>query len=258
MQANAYLRNPTSGARGRRFQVIVDLLAPPNQIQVRSFRDDYFVLVTPSAEPQADEVRHSYLHYLLDQMIFRNAEELNKRRALMDFAEGAPALDDVYKEDFFLLACESLVKAVEARISPSGKKQAKVNQALSEGFILTGAFYDALTAYEKQELAFRLYFKDMVTGIDLRAEVDRLDKVHFVYQRATKTMKAAPPPEAGAADRHFQDPGPGRRTVQRPQAGRRPGQVSGSAEGAGSAVGTCKGVLWSRPHSRPPARRRPG
>lgn len=47
-QANGYLRNPTSGYRGRNFQIYVDLMGAPNQIQTRSYKDDYFVVVTPS------------------------------------------------------------------------------------------------------------------------------------------------------------------------------------------------------------------
>ena len=80
-QANAYLRNPTSGSLGRRFQVIIDLLGAPNQIQTRSYRDDYTIVVTPSPEPQSDEVRHAYLHYLLDPLVLKYAEQLDKKRS---------------------------------------------------------------------------------------------------------------------------------------------------------------------------------
>ena len=48
--ANAYTRNPTSGFLGRRFQIYVDLLGAPNQVQTRSYVDDYFVVITPSTE----------------------------------------------------------------------------------------------------------------------------------------------------------------------------------------------------------------
>ena len=43
------MRNPTSGYLGRRFQIYVDLLGAPNQVQMRSYADDYFVVVTPPA-----------------------------------------------------------------------------------------------------------------------------------------------------------------------------------------------------------------
>jgi len=195
IQSNAYLRNPTSGFLGRRFQVIVDLLGAPNQIHTRSYRDDYFIVLTPSAEPQADEVRHAYLHYLLDPLVLKYAEQLDRKRPLFDYAQGAPALEQNYKEDYFLLVTECLIKAVEARLTPGGaKKQAMVEQALREGFILTGAFADALPVYEKQDQALRLYFKELVDGIDLKAEVRRLEKVQFAKERVTKQPQATAPP----------------------------------------------------------------
>jgi len=48
LQANAYVRIPTSGYLGRRFQIFVDLLGAPNQVQMRNYGDDYFVVVAPA------------------------------------------------------------------------------------------------------------------------------------------------------------------------------------------------------------------
>jgi tetratricopeptide (TPR) repeat protein len=196
-QVNAYLRNPTSGYLGRRFQVIVDLLGAPNQIHTRSYRDDYTIVLTPSAEPQADEVRHGYLHYLLDPLVLKYAEPLSKERPLFDYAQGAPALDQSYKDDYLLLVTECLIKAVEARVTAgSSKKAAMIDQATREGFILTPAFADGLALYEKQDQALRLHFRDMIEGFDLRAEAKRLDKVEFVRERAARQAKVVPPPPA--------------------------------------------------------------
>jgi tetratricopeptide (TPR) repeat protein len=192
-QANAYLRNPTSGYLGRRFQVYVDLLSAPNQIHTRSYANEYFIVLTPSLEPQADEVRHAYLHYLLDPLVLKNAEAIDKKRSLFDFAQGAPALDQSYKDDYFLFTTECFIKAVEARLTPGlAKKQAIVDQAAKEGFIMTPAFADLLGDYEKQDQSMKVYFRELVGGIDLRAETKRLDKVEFVRERAGKQVKAAP------------------------------------------------------------------
>jgi hypothetical protein len=59
LQANLYLKNPTSGARGRRFQIYVDLLGAPNQVHTRGFVDDYFVVITPSAQLRVADVRRA-------------------------------------------------------------------------------------------------------------------------------------------------------------------------------------------------------
>src|SRR5262249_13661434 len=47
LQVNAYLRQQTSGFRGRRFQVFIELQAAPNQIQTRSYANEYFVVISP-------------------------------------------------------------------------------------------------------------------------------------------------------------------------------------------------------------------
>jgi tetratricopeptide (TPR) repeat protein len=196
IQANAYLRNPTSGYLGRRFQVYIDLLAAPFQVQTRSYKDDFFVVITPSPEPQADQVRHSYLHYLLDPVALKFSEQLARIRGTADFAQGAPALDEAYKTDYTLLATECLIKAVESRLAPGGvaAKQELANEALREGFVMTPAFAEQLVAYEKQEQALRLYFPDMVAAIDLSKEERRLSNVDFLRSVPVKLAKAPPPP----------------------------------------------------------------
>lgn len=194
LEANGYLRNPTSGFLGRRFQVYIDLLGAPNQIHSRSFADDYFVVVTPSPEPQVDDVRHGYLHYLLDPLAIRHAELVNKKKPLIDYAMGAPALEEHYKNDFLLLVTECLIKSVESRLAPASRRQALVDQALREGFILTPFFAERLPLFEKQEAAMRMYFQEMVEAIDLRKESRRLEGVEFSSQRAVRRAKEAPAP----------------------------------------------------------------
>jgi tetratricopeptide (TPR) repeat protein len=197
LEANAYVRNPTSGYRGRRFQIFIDLLGAPNQIQTRSYKDDYFVVVTPSPEPQVDQIRHAYLHYLLDPLALRYFEQLNRLKGLADFAAPAPALEIAYKDDFVLLATECLIKAVESRLAHgASNRQALVDQALREGFVLTPALADGLAVYEKQEESLRLYYLDLVGQIDLAREDKRLEKVQFSKDAAIKKAPPAPAPPA--------------------------------------------------------------
>jgi tetratricopeptide (TPR) repeat protein len=193
LEANAYLRNPTSGSRGRRFQIYVDLLGPPNQIQTRSYKNDYFVVVTPSAEPQITEVRHAYLHYLLDPLGLRYFEGLSRLKGLADFAAPAPALDNTYKDDFLLLATECVIKAVESRLAQSPQeRQSLVNQALSEGYVLTPGLADGLVVYEKQEQSMNLYYLDLIGQIDLEHEDKRLERVQFAKAATVKKAKPSP------------------------------------------------------------------
>jgi tetratricopeptide (TPR) repeat protein len=197
LEANAYLRNPTSGFRGRRFQVYVDLLGAPNQIETRSYKDNYFVVVTPSPDPQIDQVRHAYLHYLLDPLSLRYFEQWERDKALADFAQAAPALEEGYKNDFMLLATECVIKAVESRLSHGAQnRQGLVNQALAQGFVLTPALADGLAVYEKQPESLRLYFPDLLGGIDLEREDKRLQNVEFAKQATVHKARPAPGPPA--------------------------------------------------------------
>ena len=200
LQVNGYLRNVTSGFLGRRFQVYVDLMGPPNQVQTRSYVDDYYIVVTPAAELPVNDIRHAYLHYLVDPLGIKFAADLKKKAALIDYAQGSPILSSVYKENFGLLAIESFIKAVESRIS---KKPEMVTQALREGYVVAPAFAELLATYEKQEQAMRLYFPELVGGIDLRREEKRLDQIDFVSAPTVKTFTTTrverPPVLTGAA-----------------------------------------------------------
>jgi tetratricopeptide (TPR) repeat protein len=196
LEANAYLRNPTSGLRGSRFQIYVDLLGAPNQVQTRSYKSNYYVVVTPSPEPQVDQIRHAYLHFLLDPLSLRYFEQWGRDKSLADFAQAAPALDDAYKNDFMLLATECVIKATESRLARGAKRQELVNQALSQGFVLTPALADGLVAYEKQPESLRNYFPDLLGLIDLEHEDRRLQKVEFAKEATVHKAKAAPLPPA--------------------------------------------------------------
>ncbi|HYI92490.1 MAG TPA: hypothetical protein VEX68_03015, partial [Bryobacteraceae bacterium] len=188
LEANGYLRNPTSGYMGRRFFVFVEMLAPANQVHTRSYKDDYFIVLTPAAQPRVHQVRHAYLHYLLDPLTMKFSESVMKKNSLSDYALGAVALDESYKSDFLLLTTESLIRAIETRLD---RKPAGIKESLAEGFILTPFFGEALPAYEKQEAAMRMYFPDMMNTLDIRKEVKRLDAVDLTVRPA---KAPAPPP----------------------------------------------------------------
>jgi tetratricopeptide (TPR) repeat protein len=190
-EANGYLRNP-SGYLGRRFQIYLDLLAAPNQIQVRSYRDDYFIVITPTSAPVVDEVRDAYLAYLLDPLTFKYTEVIKEKKPLQRYAQEAPALDLAYKDDFSLLVTKCLIKAIDSRLihGDPQKRQAFVNEAMREGFILTAALAELLPAYEKQQDAFRLYYPDLISAIDVGKEEKRLKKVEFVESMPPRVIAA--------------------------------------------------------------------
>jgi tetratricopeptide (TPR) repeat protein len=191
LQVNAYLRQQTSGARGRTFQIYIELLAAPNQIQTRSYGFEYSIVITPSPELRTFDVRHAYLHYLLDPLSTKYQEILERKKGLVDHAQRAHALADSFKDDFLLLVTESLIKAVEARLD---HKPEGVQAALREGYILAPYFAERLPAYEKQELSMAYYYSDLVGAIDVVKEDKRLSLVEFNQEETVRTVKTAPPP----------------------------------------------------------------
>ena len=190
LEISSYLRTPLTGNMGRHFQIYVDGLGPPNFVQGRAYGDSYYVILTPSVEPRIQDVRHSFLRFTLDPIGSKWGLALMTKRSLLDIAAGAPALPDVFKNDFVLLATESLLKAIEARLDRTPET---VTAALQQGFVLTPFFSEQLPIYEKQPQAMRLYFADMVDAIDLRKETARLQNVTFAAAPAGKIAKAPPP-----------------------------------------------------------------
>lgn len=185
-QANSYLRESVNAGSHARFQIFIDLLGAPNQVQTRVYLDQYFVVVTPSTDVRLSEIRHHYLHFLSDGLAFRAGEQLGKIQSLGDFAMGSPLLGQQYKEDFNLLTTESFIKAVEARLT---RQPNDVTLALREGYVLTPAFYDLLPKYEAGEATMRIQFPEMVSSIDLRREAARLDKIAFATERTVNTVQ---------------------------------------------------------------------
>ncbi len=209
-EINAYLRNPPGVVyMGKRFQIFVDLLGAPNQLHSHSILDDYYVVLTHSPSPNYNEVRRAYMHYLLDPLASKFMEELDKKKALGDYALGAPFLADHYKTDFLLLATRSLIRAIEARLAPASRRKAMVDEAMEEGFILTAHFQEQLPEYEKQEQAMRLYFPELVKSIDLGREERRMFGVEFSQKRRERRVirgePPPPPPELTGAARTLEE-----------------------------------------------------
>ncbi|MEN6608314.1 MAG: tetratricopeptide repeat protein [Bryobacteraceae bacterium] len=201
-EVNSYLRAASGGYFGRRFQIYVDLMAAPHHIQSRSYLDEYFIVLTPSPEPQVEDIRHAYLHYMIDPLATKYSEDVMAKKSLGDLVLAAGALEDYYKSDFLLLTTESLIKAIESRLAPASKRQAMVDQALHEGFILTPYFAEKLVGFEKEDRAMRLYFQELVKAINLGDESRRLANVEFLEKKPIRKAKVVP------AERKVEPTGP--------------------------------------------------
>jgi tetratricopeptide (TPR) repeat protein len=194
-EVSGYLRAPLTGTyMGRQFKVVVDLLGAPNQIHFRPYLDDYYLVLTHSNENHFNDIRQAYLHYLIDPLVTKYADDIDKKKAVGDYAQAAPYLAEHYKSDFLLLFTRSLIRAIEARLGPSSKRQAAIQEAMGEGYILAGHFSEQLVAYEKQETAMRMYFPELVQTIDFKREERRLEGIQFSAKRPEGKIIRTPPP----------------------------------------------------------------
>ncbi len=194
-----------SSNRGRHFQVFVDLLGPPNQVQRRSYVDDDFVVVTPSVELPTDEIRHAYLRFLADPLGVKFVDDIQKKKPLHDYALNSPILAQTYRDDFALLMVECFAKAVESRLD---RKPAMEDQAMREGFVLTPALAELLPKFEKQESPMQFYFPDLVAGIDIKKERQRLSNVKFLSEQPVRTYRVTRevgPPELTGVNKILDD-----------------------------------------------------
>ena len=182
---DGYLRVPAAGYLGRRFQVVVDLLGAPEQVQTRNYGEDAFVILTPSPEPRLFDIRHAYLHFEVDPIVIKFGMALQQKKSLIDFVQTAP-VEEQFKQDYTLLANESLIKAVEARID---KNNGAVTQAAQQGYILAPHFAEQLAVFEKQQQGLRFFLEDMIEAIDLKRETARIGAIKFDTSQAQRLTK---------------------------------------------------------------------
>ena len=194
LMTDAYFRFPVGQYLGRTYRIDLDLLGPPDQEQARIYGMDYYLVVTASRQPKIDEIRHQYLHFLLDPLAAQYAEEINAKARLRGIAFRAPALESSFKGDFPLLVTECLIRAAELRLDkrPPAEAEKRLVEMTASGLILVRYFYESLTTFEKQEASMTIFYKQMVQRIDPLAEERRLAKVTFTPAPTPAAQAPAP------------------------------------------------------------------
>src|ERR1700674_5544093 len=153
-----YLKLPSSGYLGRQFTVYLDAMGAPSQTNARNYASDYYVVISPTSSTtiKMQQIRHTYLHYLLDPLAMKNGS-LFKRLE--------PLLLDV--------------------------KMAPMDEAVKEGYVLTRYFYDALVKFEKDPAGMRDAYASLVGSIDVGKEMKRASQVQFSGEAAPELLHLA-------------------------------------------------------------------
>lgn len=196
-----YLKLPSAGYLGHAFTVYLELLGAPAQTNARNYGPDYFVVLTPGANTslKMQQIRHTYLHYLLDPMSLKYPDVNKKLEPLLDSVKTAP-MDDGFKSDVSLLYTECLIRAIEIRVEAGGKiaeeqRLEQVQRAVEQGFILTRYFYESLATFEKDPSGFRNVYGQMLAGIDLGKEEKRAGQIDFAANADPELLHLARPTE---------------------------------------------------------------
>jgi len=210
VSTNLYLKMPASTYSGRRFVVVIEPMLSPSNVNARIYGTDYVVVVSPShGQIRLNDVRHTYLHYLIEPLLFARANAVDRMQPILKEIREAP-LDFRYRSDSVPLAIECLIKAIEARTMDTGipeykipagiersdlpryererqavqqkvdaVRQATVRHDMTQGFVLTQYFYDQLQTFEKDPASLPDTIGEMVYGMDVDQQVHRARQTEF-------------------------------------------------------------------------------
>ena len=227
LNTNIYLRLPVSSYDGRRFLVLLEPMLAPSATNARVYGTDYIVVASPSGEPlgavHMDQIRHTYLHYLVEPFVYSRAAAMQRLQPLMKAVQDAP-LDFTYKSDIVALITESLIKAIEARTMDVGltkpkhpdavKQRADIERYNAEmaeydrqseiirrkaadldvrqGWVLVNYFYDKLGQMEKESISLKDDIGEMVYGMDVDRERHTAEQVVFLPEGTHDFVSRAP------------------------------------------------------------------
>jgi tetratricopeptide (TPR) repeat protein len=135
----------------------------------------------------------------------KRGTDFKRLEPLTDSVATAP-IDESYKHDISLLVTESLIRAVEARLLKANLKtprndkgrealererRAKAEEAVTEGFVLTGYFYDALVGFEQDLVGLKDIYGEWLYRIDVAKEKKRAAEVTFASSSAPDPLNAS-------------------------------------------------------------------
>ncbi|MGA9897803.1 MAG: tetratricopeptide repeat protein [Terriglobales bacterium] len=196
-----YLRLQSAGYLGHSFTVYLDPMGAPGQTNARNYGSDYYVVISPGpgSTLKMDQIRHTYLHYLLDPLAAKYPNSITRLTPLLAGVKKAP-MDEGFKQDASLLVTECLIRAIEVRTSGAGKmtevqRQATVEQSVKQGYVLTRYFYDALAKFEKGPVGLRNAYSEMIADIDLAKEQKLVALTKFSTEADPELLRVSRPAE---------------------------------------------------------------
>ena len=222
VNTNIYLKMPASTYTGSRFLVVLEPMLSPAETNARVYGTDYVVVASPvNGTIHMQEARHTYLHYMIEPLLYSRASSMDRLLPLLKTVRDAP-LEFQYRSDIVSLVIECLIRAIEARTMDTGiaeykipsdvrradleretqkrnaslqrisaVRQNSVNQSMTAGFVLTQYFYDQLIAFERTPDSLKEAIGPMVYGMDIEQQVHRARDIHFAEEGSSDIISHA-------------------------------------------------------------------
>jgi hypothetical protein len=221
---NLYLKMPASAYEGQRFIVIIEPQFSPRMVNARIYGADYVVVVSPvNGQIRLSDVRHTYLHYIIEPLLYARATAVDRMQPILKEVRDAP-LEFRLRSDSIPLTIECLIKAIEVRIMDTGIPeykipagidrselpryererqvyQEKVNAVrlatvrhdMTQGFVLTQYFYQSLLVFEKDPASLKDTIGEMVYSMDVDQQVKQARHVEFDKEADEDVLQRSKP-----------------------------------------------------------------
>src|SRR5260370_15259284 len=183
--ATGYLREILDATSPRSFTIIVEPLVG-RITNVRNFGDHYALVVSGAGQWPLDNVRHAFLHLLLDPLPLQYSHVIAVKLPIFQTAASAPRLDPDLMDDFPSYFAECTVRAVELKLKKTspGERDSTLDIDDADGYVLVRPLFVALTKFEQSEPGMKLYFPDLVRSVDVATEQKRVATIRFATGRA--------------------------------------------------------------------------
>jgi len=231
VSTNYYLKMPASVYDGRRFLVVVEPQLNPHTINARVYGTDFVVVVSPvNGEIRMNDVRHTYLHYLIEPLLYQRSSATDRFLPILKEVREAP-LEYRLRTDIVDLTIECLIKAVEARtmdtgikpyVAPTDEKRsdfaqieiernavnqkmeqvriARVRHDMAQGYVLTAYFYEQMIHFEKDPASLKDTIGELVYSMDVDHEVHRARDVAFDKEADDDPLRRSAPRKLAGLD----------------------------------------------------------
>jgi tetratricopeptide (TPR) repeat protein len=227
LNTNIYLRLPVSSYDGRRFLVLLEPMLAPSTTNARIYANDYIVVASPAGDPlgavHMDDIRHIYLHYEIEPMVYARAQAMERLQPLLKAVQNAP-LEYTYKTEIVPLLTECLIKAIEThtmdvgipkpqRPGPQVKARADLERydaemsayeheaeavrrkaidlAMRQGWVLVDYFYAQIGSMEKDGISLKENMGQMVYGMDVDRERHKDQQIAFLPEGSHDVLRRA-------------------------------------------------------------------